>query len=146
MTTQDTAWIVAAVIAAIIVIVGLALLARNRRTQKHRVEAQSLRDDIEVETAKVDKRQALAAETEAKARAAEAEAEVKAAEAQRLRDRASSHSESVAATREDLDEQRKHADSLDPDLKSRKGDTDDVSDRPDRTAVEEPQARSHNPR
>jgi hypothetical protein len=146
MSTQDTVWIVVAVVAGIVVIVGLALLARNRRTQKHRLEAQSLRDDIEVETAKVDKRQALAAETEAKARAAEAEAEVKAAEAQRLRDRASSHSESVAVTREDLDERRKHADALDPDVKSPKGDADDGSDRPDRTVVEEPPARSHNPR
>jgi type IV secretory pathway VirB10-like protein len=135
MTTQDTAWIVAAVIAAIIVIVGLALVARKRSNEKRRVEAQSLREEIEVETTKVDKRQALAAETDARARAAEAEAEAKAAEAQRLRERASSHSESVAATREELDERRRHADSLDPDVKSRKHDADEgrdvVSDHPD---------------
>lgn len=150
MTTQDTVWIVAAVIAGIVVIVGLALLARSRRTQKRRADAQSLRDDIEVETAKVDKRQALATETEARARAAEAEAEVKAAEAQRLRERATSHSESVTATRGDLDERRKQADSLDPDLKSRKGDADDrhddVVDEPDRIVAEDPPVRSHNPR
>jgi uncharacterized protein HemX len=156
MTTQDTAWIVAAVIAAIIVIVGLALVARKRSNEKRRVEAQSLREEIEVETTKVDKRQALAAETDARARAAEAEAEAKAAEAQRLRERASSHSESVAATREELDERRRHADSLDPDVKSRKHDADEgrdvVSDHPDRpdrpdhvdhVVVDEPERTRH---
>ena len=66
MTTQDTVWIVAAVVAAIIVIVGLVLIARSRRTQKRRVEANNLREEIAAETAMVDKRQALAAETEAK--------------------------------------------------------------------------------
>ena len=104
MTTQDTVWIVAAVVAAIIVIVGLVLIARSRGTQKRRVEANNLREEIAAETAMVDKRQALAAETEARARAAEAEAEAKAAEAQRLRERASTHTESVEARREDLDE------------------------------------------
>ena len=156
MTTQDTVWIVAAVIAAIIVIVGLVLIARRRQTQKRRIEANNLREEIEAETAMVDKRQALAAETDARARAAEAEAEAKAAEAQRLRERASTHTESVAASREELDERRKHADQLDPDLKSPKHEADEVrddtadtggrSDRSDRVSVDAPPARSHDPR
>lgn len=145
MNNQDTVWIVVGVIVAIIVIVGLVLLARSKRNQKHRVEAGHLREEIETENAKVEKRQALAAETDAMARAAEAEAEVKAAEAQRLRDRASSHSESVAATREDLDERRKHADHIDPDVKTGKHDDDvdrtDVDRQRDRT-VEQPPVRS----
>jgi hypothetical protein len=65
----------------------------------------------------VARREALADETAAKARAAKAEAEVKAAEAARLEDRAQSHRSSVEDSRDDLNERRAHADSIDPRVK-----------------------------
>jgi hypothetical protein len=73
-----------------------------------------MREELTTHTQKVDRRQALADETAAKARAAEAEAEAKAAEAARLKDQAAGHHEAVAASREDIEERRRHADMLDP--------------------------------
>lgn len=142
MSDNNTLWIIAAAVAAVIVIVGLVLIARNQRTHKRRLEAERLRGELETESQQVNKRQALAEETAAKARAAEAEAEAKAAEARRLRDRASSHQDTVATHLEDLDERRKHIDHIDPDVKTGKH----GEQTPDREVVTEPPRRVENPR
>ena len=113
MDSTTTVWIVV-VIAAVILIAALGFAARSKRNQRRHVEAERIREDVTTHIAKVDKRQALADETAAKARAAEAEAEAKAAEAARLKGQAQSHHEAVAASREDIDERRRHADRLDP--------------------------------
>lgn len=113
MDSTTVVWIVA-VIAAVIVIAALVFAARKRRNERRHVEAERMREEITTHVTKVDKRQALADETAARARAAEAEAEAKAAEAARLKDRAANHHEAVAASREEIDERRRHADRLDP--------------------------------
>ena len=106
-------WIVVAVV-AVIVLVGLVFAARSRRNQRRHVEAEQMREELTTHSQKVDKRQALADETAAKARAAEAEAEAKAAEAARLKEQAAGRHDAVAASREDIEERRRHADMLDP--------------------------------
>jgi biopolymer transport protein ExbB/TolQ len=114
METNTVVWIVVAVVAAVVVIAALAVLARRTSDTRKHIAAEHIREEVNEHTAKVDKRAALAEETAAKARAAEAEAEAKAAEAARLKGQASSHHEAVAASREDIEERRRHADHLDP--------------------------------
>jgi hypothetical protein len=126
----------------VVAVVGLILLARNQQTKKRRLEADRLRGELETESQQVDKRQALAEETAAKARAAEAEAEAKAAEARRLHERASSHQDTAATHREDLDERRQHIDRIDPDVKTGKR----ADQEPDRQVVSEPPRQVDNPR
>jgi hypothetical protein len=113
MNSSTVVWIVVAV-AAVIVLAALVFAARNRRNQHRHVQAEQMREELTEHTQKVDKRQALADETAAKARAAEAEAEAKAAEAARLKGQAASHHDAVTASREDIEERRRHADDLDP--------------------------------
>jgi predicted Holliday junction resolvase-like endonuclease len=106
-------WIIVA-IGAIVVIGVVALLARNARNQRRHVQAEQLREEIDHESHRVAKREALAEETAAKARAAKAEAEAKAAEAARLQQNADTHHEAVTTSRADLDARREHADAIDP--------------------------------
>jgi hypothetical protein len=120
MESNNMVWIVVAIIGAVVVITGLAVVAYRRRNARRHIEAERLREEVNEHTAKADKRAALADETAAKARAAEAEAEAKAAEAARLKDQASSHHEAAAASRDEIEERRRRADRLDP--KTRTGD------------------------
>ena len=143
MSDNNTLWIIVAAVVALVVVVGLILLARNKRTKTRRDEAQRLRTELDSERDQVAKRQALADETDARARAAAAEAEAKAAEARRLSERASSHQETAATHLEDLDERSKHIDKLDPDVKTRRHDGDDT---PDRQVITDPPRRVENPR
>jgi uncharacterized coiled-coil DUF342 family protein len=106
-------WIVVAVV-AVIVLAGLVFAARSRRNQRRHVEAEQMREELTTHVEKADKRQTIADETAAKARAAQAEAEAKAAEAARLQQQAAGHHEAVAASREEIEERRRHADMLDP--------------------------------
>jgi hypothetical protein len=110
---NSTVWIVVAIV-AVIVLAALVFAARSRRNEKRHVQAEQMREELTTHGQRVDKRQALADETAAKARAAEAEAEAKAAEAARLKEQAAGHHDAVAASREDIEERRKHADWLDP--------------------------------
>ncbi len=136
MNSTTTVWIVVAIV-AVLVIAGLLFAARSRRNQHRHVEAERIREDVTTHVAKVDKREALADETAAKARAAEAEAEAKAAEAARLKGQAESHREAVTASREDIEERRRHADELDPKVRSE----DPVDDRVQGEAAEYQAAR-----
>lgn len=143
MSDNNTLWIIVAAVVALVVVVGLILLARNKRTQSRRAEAQRLRTDLESDREQVAKRQALADETDARARAAAAEAEAKAAEARRLSDRATSHQQTVETHREDLDERSRHIDKLDPDVQTGRHDGDDA---PDRQVITDPPRHVENPR
>ncbi|OBB95477.1 hypothetical protein [Mycobacterium sp. 852002-40037_SCH5390672] len=127
MNTSNTVWIVIAAVVAVLVIIALVIAARRANRRRREREAEGIREQAKLETAKVERREALAAETAAKARAAQAEAEAKAAEAARLHDRASAHQTEAASSREQLGEQWKHADSLDPRVKA---ETDSVTDKP----------------
>jgi ABC-type multidrug transport system fused ATPase/permease subunit len=123
MTT--TSWIVIAVVAVLIVLI-LAFVARAATRRRNRVHADRIREDVREQSGRLEKREAVAAETEAKARAAQAEAEAKAAEAARLQDRATGHREHVNTAREDLDAKRERADELDPRSRQSKQATDDT--------------------
>jgi hypothetical protein len=126
MATNNTVWIIVAVIVAILVIGGIAVAARKSRHKKLHGEAERIRGEVEQESVQVARREALADETAAKARAAAAEAEAKAAEARRLEQRAESHRSSADSARGDLDERAAHADSIDPRVKADKsGDSED---------------------
>ncbi|OBH85641.1 hypothetical protein A5679_03205 [Mycobacterium scrofulaceum] len=111
---SNTIWIVVAVIAAVLVIAALLFAVSRSRSRRRQRQAQEIREQAKLETAKVERREALAQETAAKARAAQAEAEAKAAEAARLQERAANHQNEVAASREQLQEQLKRADELHP--------------------------------
>jgi flagellar biosynthesis/type III secretory pathway M-ring protein FliF/YscJ len=124
--STSTIWIVVAVAVAAVVIVALLLAARSAARRRRQRQAEQIREQARVETAQVERRQALADETAAKARAAQAEAEAKAAEAARLQERAATHHSEVANSREQLQERLKHADSIDPTAQTR-----DASDRPE---------------
>jgi FtsZ-interacting cell division protein ZipA len=126
MASNTTLWIVIAVVAAVLVLGVLVWAGRSRRNRKLHGEAQRIRTEVEQESAQVARREALADETAAKARAAKAEAEAKAAEAARLEERAQSHRSSVASARDDLDERRAHADTIDPRVKTDKADDENV--------------------
>lgn len=118
--SANTMWIVIAVV-ALLVIIALVLgisRARNRRRQR---QAEEIREQAKLDTARVERREALAQETAAKARAAQAEAEAKAAEAARLQERAANHHSEVATARESLQEQWNRAESLDPKAAERAG-------------------------
>ena len=106
-------WIVVAVV-AVIVLAGLVFAARSKRNQRKHVEAEQMREELTTHVEKADKRQTIADETAAKARAAQAEAEAKAAEAARLQQQAAGHHDAVTASREEIEERRRHADMLDP--------------------------------
>ena len=121
MSTNTVIAIVVAVVVVLLLILGLSFMARSARDKKRLAESDRIRDEAREESARVEKREAIAAETEAKARAAAAEAEAKAAEAARLSDRAASHRDEAASSREELDSKFQHADSLDP---RRKDDAD----------------------
>ena len=136
-------WIVVAVV-AVIVLVGLVFAARSRRNQRRHVEAEQMREELTTHSQRVDKRQALADETAAKARAAEAEAEAKAAEAARLKEQAAGHHDAVAASREDIEDRRRHADRLDPKTRVDDEDVDQQvveQERADQAAAQQEAAR-----
>ena len=122
--STSTIWVVVAVV-AVILIAALVVFAVGRAARRRRQrQAEQLREQTKLETAKLERREALAQETAAKARAAQAEAEVKAAEAARLQERAAAHQNDVATSREQLEEQHKRADSLDPNVRTQQADRD----------------------
>jgi hypothetical protein len=114
MTTSTIVWIVVAVAVALLLIAAVVIVAGRARTRRRRLQAESIRQRAGEETAKVERREALANETAARARAAQAEAEAKAAEAARLHESAAAHHGAVAESREQLNEQFAHADRIDP--------------------------------
>jgi FtsZ-interacting cell division protein ZipA len=107
-------WIVIAILVALVLIVALALVVSRATSRRRHRQAEEIRERAKLETARVERREALADETAAKARAAQAEAEAKAAEAARLQERAASHQSEAATSREELQEQWKRAERIDP--------------------------------
>jgi FtsZ-interacting cell division protein ZipA len=123
MTSSNIVWIVIAAVVAVLLIAAVIFAASKARRRRHERQADEIREQAKVETARVDRRQALADETAAKARAAQAEAEAKAAEAARLQERAATHHSDAATSREQLQEQFKRADSIDPKVRTDARDT-----------------------
>jgi FtsZ-interacting cell division protein ZipA len=114
MATSTIVLIVVAAVVVILLIAGLTWVARNRRNQHRRVEADKIREGARQETLQVKQHEALADETAAKARAAQAEADVKAAQASGLQQQAAVHRGEAVTSREHLNEQWDRADTLDP--------------------------------
>jgi cytoskeletal protein RodZ len=116
MATSTIVLIVVVVVAvtALLLIAGLAWLARSKRNQHRHVEAGKIRDTAKEETLHVRQQEALADETAAKARAAQAEADVKAAQASGLQQQAAVHRNEAATSRDQLNEQWDRANELDP--------------------------------
>ena len=114
MATSTIVFIIVAAVAAILLIAGLAWVARNKRNQQRHVEADKIREDAREKTLQVKQQEALAEETAAKARAAQAEADVKAAQASGLEQQAAVHRGEAVTSRDHLNEQWDRADTLDP--------------------------------
>ncbi len=114
MATSTTVLIIATAVVVLLLIAGLAWVARNRRNQKRHVEADKIREYAKQETRQVKQQEALADETAAKARAAQAEADVKAAQAAGLQQQAAAHRGEAVTSRDHLNEQWDRADTLDP--------------------------------
>lgn len=112
---------------------------RGRRAR----HAEQIRESARQETAKLERREALADETAAKARAAQAEAEVKAAEAVKLRERAATHQSEAATSREHLQEQWNRADSLDPKTPKQSRTTAETGDATDEPATDHDDAKHY---
>lgn len=126
MNTSIVVWIVIAVVAVALIAAVVVGVSRARRRRRQR-QAEEIREQARLETAKLERREALGQETAAKARAAQAEAEVKAAEAARLQERAAQHRSEAATSREQLQEQWNRADSIDPKVRT---ETREAADRP----------------
>ena len=65
MSTNTVIMIVVAVVVVLLVILGLSFVARSARDKKRRAEADRIRDEAREDAARVEKREAIAAETEA---------------------------------------------------------------------------------
>jgi hypothetical protein len=115
MTTSTIILVVVVVIAAASLIAAIAWVARNKRTEHHRVQAGDIREKAVEQSHKVGQREALADETAAKARAAQAEAEAMAAHAAGLHHQAQTHRTDATTSRSELNRQFERADKIDPD-------------------------------
>ena len=118
MTTSSIVLIVVVAIAAILLIAIIAWVARNKRNQHRRVEADKIREDAKEETRQVKQREALADETAAKGRAAQAEADIKTAQASGLQQQAAGHRSEAVTARDELNQEFERADKMDPDTQT----------------------------
>ena len=122
MTTNTIVLIVVVAVVAILLIATIAWVARNKRTQHRRVEAENIRDKAAEQSHKVGQREALADETAAKGRAAQAEADAKAAHATGLQHQAEMRRNDAATARDEVNQEFERADKIDPDMHTN-GDT-----------------------
>lgn len=137
---STSTWTVIAIVAAVVLIAAVVAAIATTRKRRHR-QAEEIREQARLESASVDRREALAQETAAKARAAQAEAEVKAAEAARLQERAAQHQSEASESREQLQERWTHADKIDPKTgKRERGNTDPARDHDGAWSAESPEA------
>ena len=118
MTTSNIVLIVVVAIAAILLIATIAWVARTKRNQHRRVEADQIREDAKEETRQVKQREALADETAAKGRAAQAEADIKTAQAAGLQQQAAGHRSEAVTARDELNQEFERADKMDPDTQT----------------------------
>lgn len=119
MTTTTTILLIVVVITALVIIAAIAWVARNKRTQYRRVEAEDIRDKANDESHKVGQREALADETAAKARVAQAEADAKAAHAEGLQHQAHIRRNDATTARDEVNQEFARADKIDPDTQTR---------------------------
>ena len=114
MPTPTVILIVLVAVAAIALLTMLTWLARNRRNEDLRAQADTIRDEARRDTLQVNEQDALADETAARARAAQAEADVKAAQASGLQQQAAARRGEAATSRSQVNEEWDRADTMDP--------------------------------
>ncbi|MCV7256284.1 hypothetical protein HZU40_20065 [Mycolicibacterium fluoranthenivorans] len=114
MATPSILLIVLVVCVAILLIVAIAWVARDRRNAHRHIAAEEIRESAKDEARDVRQREAWADETAARARAAQAESDVKAAQAAGLQQQAEAHRSEAVDSREKLNQQWERADSVDP--------------------------------
>ena len=139
MTTNTIVLIAIVAVVTVLLIAAIAWVARNKRTQHHRVQAGDIRDKAAEQSHEVGQREALAEETAAKARAAQAEADAKAAHATGLQHQAQMRRNDAASARDDVNQEFDRADKIDPDTH-----VDDIS-RPDTATRRTSSRRSSRP-
>ncbi|MGE4363694.1 MAG: hypothetical protein AB7E41_16065, partial [Mycolicibacterium sp.] len=69
MDTNNVVWIVIAAVVAIIVIGVIVFLARRARNQRRAQEADRIREEVHLDSRRVQRQASIVEETEAKARA-----------------------------------------------------------------------------
>ena len=107
-------WIIVAILVALALVALLVWLSRRRAPTQKTKQADSLRQDAQEREVEVRRRQAEAAEVDARARQAQAEADAKAAQAEQLAATAQEREAAATTSREDLDDQYRTADEIDP--------------------------------
>lgn len=121
MNDMQWVWIALAVLAILLVLGVVAARAHKRRTdERHRVEAGRIREQAAEQERDLRVEEARAAESEASAHKARAEADERAAEARRLEIEAEHRSGARDELREDHERRLRHADALDPDVRTDK--------------------------
>jgi hypothetical protein len=126
MATSTIIAIAFAAVAIVLILIALGLVLARKRTDRRRVEAGNIRDRAAEQSHEVGQREALAEETAANARVAQAEADAKTAHASGLQHQAQTRRSDAAIARDDLNQEYRRADTIDPD--SENGDTpgDDI--------------------
>jgi hypothetical protein len=121
MATSTIIAVVFAAVAAVLILTALGFVLVHKRTDRRRVEAGDIRDRAAEQSHEVGQREALAEETAAKARVAQAEADAKTAHASGLQHQAEARRSDAATARDDVNQEYRRADTIDPD--SQNGDT-----------------------
>jgi hypothetical protein len=107
--------VVLVAVAAVLILTALGFVLVHKRTDRHRVEAGDIRDRAAEQSHEVGQREALAEETAAKARIAQAEADAKTAHAAGLQHQAQARRIDAATARDDVNQEYRRADTIDPD-------------------------------
>jgi FtsZ-interacting cell division protein ZipA len=139
MATSTIVMIAFFAVAVILILIAVAVVLSHKRTEHRRVEAGDIRYRAAEQSHKVGQREALADETAAKARVAQAEAEAKTAHAAGLQHQAQARRSDAATHRDDVNQQYRRADTIDPDTQTRDAPPDDAeTDETEGTSVATP--------
>jgi hypothetical protein len=115
MATSTIIAIVFAAVGAVLLLIALGFVMRNKRTGRRRVEAGDIRDRAAEQSHEVGQREALAEETAARARVAQAVADAQTAHASGLQHEAEARRSDAATARDELNQEYRRADTIDPD-------------------------------
>ena len=129
MATSTIIAVVFAAVGAVLLLIALGYVMRNKRTGRRRVEAGDIRDKAAEQSHEVGQREALAEETAARSRVAQAEADAQTAHASGLQHQAEARRSDAATARDDLDQEYRRADTIDPDAQNGNVANDETSAR-----------------
>jgi uncharacterized protein HemX len=121
MATNTIIVVALVAVAAVLILSVVGFVVARKRTDRRRVQAGVIRDRAFEQSHEVGQREALAEETAALARVAQAEAEAKTAHAAGLQHQAQVRRSGAATARDDVNEEYRRANTMDPD--SHAGDT-----------------------